>query len=56
MISPQNLAIGTAAIDEVGQEGNLFRKVIGWSVVLLLLLCALVYLQSTSVLGWMVPK
>jgi lactate permease len=56
MISPQNLAIGTAAIDEVGQEGNLFRKVIGWSVALLALLCVLVYLQSTPVLGWMVPK
>ncbi|OLB78844.1 MAG: lactate transporter [Actinobacteria bacterium 13_2_20CM_2_71_6] len=56
MISPQNLAIGTAAIDEVGQEGNLFRKVIGWSVGLLVLLCLLVYLQSTPVLGWMVPK
>ena len=55
MISPQNLAIGTAAIDQVGEEGNLFRKVIGWSVGLLLLLCTLVYLQSTSVLGWMVP-
>jgi lactate permease len=56
MISPQNLAIGTAAIDEVGQEGNLFRKVIGWSLGLLLLLCLLVYLQSTPVLGWMIPK
>jgi lactate permease len=56
MISPQNLAIGTAAIDEVGQEGNLFRKVIGWSLGLLLLLCTLVYLQSTPVLGWMIPK
>jgi lactate permease len=56
MISPQNLAIGTAAINEVGQEGNLFRKVIGWSVGLLLLLCVLVYLQSTPVLSWMLPK
>jgi lactate permease len=56
MISPQNLAIGTAAIDQVGQEGNLFRKVIGWSVVLLLLLCVLVYFQSTAVLSWMLPK
>ena len=56
MISPQNLAIGTAAIDEVGQEGNLFRKVIGWSAALLLLLCVLVYLQSTPVLSWMLPK
>ncbi len=55
MISPQNLAIGTAAINEVGEEGTLFRKVIGWSVGLLLLLCVLVYLQSTPVLGWMVP-
>src|SRR3989440_852047 len=33
MISPQNLAIGTAAIDQVGQEGNLFREVIGWGLV-----------------------
>jgi lactate permease len=56
MISPQNLAIGTAAIDKVGEEGNLFRKVIGWSVGLLLILCVLVYLQSTPVLSWMLPK
>ncbi len=56
MISPQNLAIGAAAIAMVGQEGNLFRKVIGWSLGLLLLLCLLVYLQSTDVLGWMIPK
>src|SRR6266511_2647147 len=56
MISPQNLAIGTAAIGMVGEEGTLFRKVIGWSLSLLLLLCLLVYLQSTSVLGWMVPS
>src|SRR6266498_3194638 len=55
-ISPQNLAIGTAAIGMVGEEGTLFRKVIGWSLSLLLLLCLLVYLQSTSVLGWMVPS
>jgi lactate permease len=53
MISPQNLAIGTAATEEVGQEGNLFRKVFGWSALLLLILCILVYLQSTPVLGWM---
>jgi lactate permease len=53
MISPQNLAIGTAATEQVGQEGNLFRKVFGWSLLLLLILCILVYLQSTPVLGWM---
>lgn len=55
MISPQNLAIGAASIDQVGQEGTIFRRVIGWSVALLLLLCVLVYLQSTPILGWMVP-
>jgi len=54
MISPQNLAIGAAAVGLGGQEGDLFRKVLGWSLLLLLLMCILVYLQSTAVLGWMV--
>jgi len=55
MISPQNLAIGAAAVGLAGREGDLFRKVIGWSLLLLLIMCILVYLQSTSVLGWMIP-
>ncbi|MCW2864498.1 MAG: L-lactate transport [Actinoallomurus sp.] len=55
MISPQNLAVGTAAVGIVGAEGTLFRRVFGWSVLLLLLMCLLVWLQSTPVLGWMVP-
>jgi lactate permease len=54
MISPQNLAIGAAAVGMAGQEGDLFRKVLGWSLVLVLIMCALVYLQSTAVLDWMV--
>jgi lactate permease len=54
MISPQNLAIGAAAVGMAGQEGDLFRKVLGWSLVLVLFMCALVYLQSTAVLDWMV--
>ena len=56
MISPQNLAIGAAAVGLAGQEGDLFRKVFGWSIVLMLAMCALVYLQSTAVLDWMVVK
>jgi lactate permease len=28
--------------------------VLGWSLVLVLIMCALVYLQSTAVLDWMV--
>jgi len=54
MISPQNLAIGAAAVGLSAQEGDLFRKVIGWSLFLLLIMCILVYLQSTAVLSWMV--
>jgi lactate permease len=55
MISPQNLAIGAAAVGLAGREGDIFRRVIGWSVVLVLLMALLVLLQSTSVLSWMVP-
>jgi lactate permease len=56
MISPQNLAIGAAAVGMAGQEGDLLRKVLGWSLVLILVMCVLVYLQSTAVLDWMVVK
>jgi lactate permease len=38
-----------------GREGELFRKVFGWSMLLLLLMCLIVVLQATPVLGWMVP-
>jgi len=54
MISPQNLAIGAAAVGMAGREGDLFRRVLGWSLLLLLIMCVLVYLQSTPVLSWMV--
>jgi lactate permease len=54
MVSPQNLAIGAAAVGLGGQEGELFRRVLGWSLLLLLIMCVLVYLQTTSVLSWMV--
>jgi lactate permease len=55
MISPQNLAIAASAVGMAGREGELFRKVFGWSLVLLLLMCLIVVLQSTAVLGWMIP-
>jgi lactate permease len=54
MISPQNLAIGAAAVGLGGREGELFRRVVGWSLLLLLIMCVLVYLQPTSLLSWMV--
>jgi lactate permease len=54
MISPQNLAIGAAAVGMGGREGDLFRMVVKWSLLLIVLMAILVYLQSTSVLSWMV--
>ena len=54
MISPQNLAIAAGAVGLAGREGDIFRRVIGWSLVFLVFMCALVYLQSTPVLSWMV--
>ena len=55
MVSPQNLAIGAAAVGLGGREGDIFRKVVAWSVGFVLLMGVLVLLQSTSVLSWMVP-
>jgi lactate permease len=56
MVSPQNLAIAAAAVGMAGREGDIFRKVFGWSIGLLLFMCILVVLQGTPVLGWMVPN
>lgn len=55
LISPQNLAIAATAVGMDGKESILLRKVIGWSVGMLAVLCILVYLQSTPILGWMLP-
>ena len=55
MVSPQNLASAAAAVGMAGREGELFRKVIGWSLVMLAMMCVLVGLQATPVLSWMVP-
>jgi lactate permease len=54
MISPQNLAIAAAAVGMAGKEGDIFRRVLFWSIALTLVMCVLVYLQSTAVLDWMV--
>jgi len=54
MISPQNLAIGAAAVGLAGKEGDIFRRVLFWSIAMTLVMCVLVYLQSTAILDWMV--
>ena len=53
MISPQNLAIAAAAVGVHGIEGDIFRRVIIWSLVFVIFMCALSGLQA-SVLSWMV--
>ncbi|MFA1551029.1 L-lactate permease [Actinomadura chokoriensis] len=55
MVSPQNLAIAAAAVGLDGREGDIFRRVVLWSLLFLVGMCVLSGLQSTGVLGWMVP-
>ncbi|MEU9334859.1 L-lactate permease [Streptomyces sp. NPDC048290] len=55
MISPQNLTIACAAVALAGREGDLLRKVLPWSLGLLLVMCLIVVGQSGPVLGWMLP-
>ena len=54
MISPQSIAVACAATGMVGEEGSLFRFTLRHSLVLLLLVATLVYLQAYY-LTWMVP-
>lgn len=54
MISPQNLTIAATAVGLIGRESQLFRAAIRWSLLLLLALCLLVFLQS-NVLAGMLP-
>ncbi|MET8369133.1 L-lactate permease [Micromonospora profundi] len=55
MISLQNLTIAASAVGLSGREGDLFRRMFGWSVVLISAMALLVGLQATPVLSWMVP-
>ena len=48
--SPRSLQAAGLA----GKAGDHFRKVLGWSLVLVLVMCVIVYLQSAAVLAWMV--
>lgn len=55
MLSPQNLSVAVAAVGVSVSESQILRKLIGWSVGLLVVMTILIYLQSTPVLDWMVP-
>ncbi|MEU4246821.1 L-lactate permease [Amycolatopsis sp. NPDC026612] len=55
MVSPQNLTIACVAANLPGEEGKLLRKVLPWSIGLLLAMCLIVWGQSTAALSWMLP-
>ena len=54
MISPQSLAVATAATGMVGEEGTLFRFTLKHSLFLTVLVGIIVYLQAYF-LQWMIP-
>ncbi len=55
MISPQNLSVGAAGVGAVGREGEIFRRVVGHSLLLTALMGLLAMLQA-YVFTWMVPS
>jgi L-lactate permease len=55
MISPQNLSVGAAGVGAVGREGDIFRHVVGHSLILTSLMGILAMLQA-YVVPWMVPS
>jgi lactate permease len=46
MISPQNLSVGAAGVNRVGAEGEIFRRTIGYSLILTSLIGALAMVQA----------
>lgn len=54
MISPQSIAVGTAAIGLVGRESDLFRFTIKHSFIMLFVICIITMLQA-YVMKWIVP-
>ncbi|MCM0757519.1 MULTISPECIES: L-lactate permease [Sporomusa] len=54
MISPQSIAVATAATGLVGKEGDLFSFTVMHSLVLAVIIGIMTYLQA-YVLAWMIP-
>ncbi|HVZ26673.1 MAG TPA: lactate permease LctP family transporter [Sediminibacterium sp.] len=54
MISPQSIAVAAAAGGLVGREASLFRFTVKHSIILLMVICLIVFLQA-YVFPWLVP-
>jgi lactate permease len=46
MISPQSIAVACAAVGLVGRESELLRFTVKWSLLFLLIICVVTYLQA----------
>ena len=55
MISPQSIAIGSAAVGLVGQEATLFRFTVKHSFIMLTVICILTMLQAYAI-NWIIPR
>jgi L-lactate permease len=55
MISPQNLSVGAAGVNKVGAEGEIFRRVIGYSLILTSLV-GLVAMVEAYVIPAIIPS
>jgi lactate permease len=51
MISPQSLSVAAAAAGMPNREGDIFRAVLGWSVIMVVLFCAVVFVEGTVLTG-----
>ena len=54
MISPQSIAVGTAAVGLVGKEAALFRFTVKHSFIMLFLICLITFAQAYYI-KWIVP-
>ena len=54
MISPQSIAVATAATGLVGEEGTIFRFTLKHSIAMVLVISVITLLQA-YVLKWMLP-
>lgn len=54
MISPQSIAVAAAAVGLMGRESELLRFTFKYSIILLLCICIITFLQS-NVLSFMIP-
>jgi L-lactate permease len=55
MISPQNLSVGAAGVNKVGAEGEIFRRVIGYSLILTSAVGVVAMIEAYAI-PWIVPS